>query len=130
MKKGFKIAGFGCLGLVLVVLSFVALAALIGGTAEELEDVDGTTQCEPCEPIVEKCETEVVEVEKEKIVYKDSPETLELLETYETSIEVMSEAYITIFEVTDACAAYMGSPVHQDYYDVYEIAKQIYNYGL
>jgi hypothetical protein len=107
---------------VVIVLSFIlGLGIGLADNEVRVEEVEVPKEVIKEVPVVE---------EVEKIVYKDSPETLELLDLYEKSMETTTEAYITIFEVAEACASYHGQPVHQDYYTVYEFAKEYYNGGF
>lgn len=75
---------------------------------------------EAVEKIVEK--KIEVPVEVEKIVYKDNPETLEELETYKSATSLLSEGYITMFDIAEMSADMFGQPIHQDWYDLYQVA--------
>jgi len=62
--------------------------------------------------------------EVERVVYQDTKETTDLVELYHTSMLTTTEAYVTIFEAAEECMTIYGYPIHNDYYTVYEFAKE------
>jgi hypothetical protein len=68
-------------------------------------------------------EVPVIE-EVERVVYKDTKETTELVDLYHSSMLTTTEAYVTIFEAAEECMGIYGYPIHNDYYIVYEFAKE------
>lgn len=70
-----------------------------------------------------ECEPKVVTQEVEKIVYKDTPETLEYVEALEDGLDAMSEAYLVVFDVAKIEMDDNNMRIGQGYYDVYDFAK-------
>lgn len=60
----------------------------------------------------------IQEKEVEKIVYKDSPQTLETLKSTKESACLFGASYILLFNVIEDLMEAYDSPVHQDWYDV------------
>lgn len=89
---------------------------LLGGN----KDAD-CPECQTCQVCQECAEPKTItkEVEVEKVVYKDSPETVEALANYEKVMTNITEGYITVFEIAESFAILYGQPIHQDYYDLY-----------
>jgi hypothetical protein len=115
-------------GAVLVIPAlFFVMGIAVGSADVEVQVKEIVKEVEVVKevPVIE--ERVVVE---EKIVYQDTAETVELVGLYNDSMTTITEAYITIFEVAESCASLYGQPVHNDYYVVYEFAKEYYNNGF
>ena len=70
-----------------------------------------------------ECEPKIVTQEVEKIVYKDTPETLEYVEALEDGLDAMSEAYLVVFDVAEIEMDDNNMRIGQGFYDVYNFAK-------
>ena len=75
---------------------------------------------------VQECpEPRVIEREVEKIVYRDNPETQNDLELYRSAAELLAEGYTTSFPLAEAYMTYFGESMHQDWYDLYDLALEL-----
>ena len=99
-----------------ILLGIIIIPWILLGRSEQ-----SCPECETCQVCKECPDQEVItkEVEVEKVVYKDSPETLEVLDNYEKVMTNITEGYITVFEIAESFAILYGQPIHQDYYDLY-----------
>jgi len=112
---------FGILAGVFVVFLFGVSVGSIGS-----EQCEMCEKCEVCQECPE-CEPKIKEIEVEKIVYKDTKETLGYVNDLEVGMTNMTEGYITVFEIAEYFADIYGQPIHQDYYDLYNFSLEWQN---
>ena len=98
--------------MVLVLLSFV-----IGVVVSNSREVEVIKEVE----VVKEIEVPVVK-EVEEIVYRDNQSTIDELNLCNTTVGLLSEGYITMFDIAKEYAGIYGSPIHQDWYDLRELA--------
>jgi hypothetical protein len=109
-------------GVVLIVPALFFIMGIAVGSADvevQVKEVVKEVEVVREVPVIE--ERVVVE---EKIVYQDTKETTELVDLYHASMLTTTEAYVTIFEAAEECMGIYGYPIHNDYYTVYEFAKE------